>query len=114
MDPPALFASGELYARLVPEPGQGRWAAAAGGAKSAAFVGGSLALYLNLPATRALARRLGARDGRDLMINSGVLGLESRRPPARTHVLAGLMFALYPLWWRLGWDHGRRARPRAG
>ena len=52
------------------------------------------------------------RDGRDLMLNSWVFDFDTKRVSTRTHVLAGLMFALYPLWWWLGWDHGRRVRPR--
>ena len=50
---------------------------------------------------------------RDLMINSWIGDLDYKRPGPRTHALAALMFALYPLWWWLGWDHGRRARPRS-
>jgi hypothetical protein len=112
-DPPALFASGEAYARLAPESGQGGLERVFGGLTVAGFVLGSLAFYTELPGANAIARRLGTRSGRDLMINSWIADFEYKRPRGRVHALAALMFALYPLWWWLGWDHGRRARPRA-
>ena len=112
-DPPALFASGEVYARAAPESAQGGMARAAGTATVATFVLCSLALYLELPVAQTIARRLRTRSGRDLMINSWIGDLDYKRPGARTHALAALMFALYPLWWWLGWDHGRRSRPRS-
>jgi hypothetical protein len=39
-------------------------------------------------------------------------GKRRRRRSARTDALAAAVFAAYPLAWWLGWDHGRRARPR--
>jgi hypothetical protein len=35
-----------------------------------------------------------------------------RRRSRREEALAFAVFASYPLWLWLGWDHGRRARPR--
>jgi hypothetical protein len=111
-DPPALFASGEVYARAAPESAQGGMAQATGAVTVATFIACSVALYLELPLANTIARRLGTRSGRDLMINSWIADFEYKRPRPRMHALAALMFALYPLWWWLGWDHGRRARPR--
>jgi hypothetical protein len=111
LDPPLLYASGAAYGRLVPEPAQGGFAAAAAAATLAVFVGTSASMYLNLGWTRPLARVFRARSGRDWMLNSGVLRLPHRRVGPRTHAAALLLFATYPLWLWLGWDHGRRARP---
>ena len=111
-DPPALYASGRAYAQTMPESAQGARAGVAGALTVGAFLIGSIALYLNIPVARSIARRLGTRDGRDLMLNSWVFDFDTKRVSTRTHVLAAVMFALYPLWWWLGWDQGRRARPR--
>ena len=113
LDPPLLYASGEAYGRLAPESAQGGVAVAAGAATLAVFVGTSASLYANRAWTRPLVRLVRARDGRDWMLNSGVLRLPYRRVGARTHLAAAAAFATYPLWLWLGWDHGRRARPRA-
>jgi hypothetical protein len=55
-------------------------------------------------------KSLGARDGRDWMINSGVLKIDSRRVGLRGHLLSLLLFAGYPLSLIAGYRHGRRAR----
>src|SRR5947209_16815096 len=113
VDPPSLFLSGELYARTLPESAQGRGAGVAGTLTTALFAGAAVAFYFDLGPTRKWSRRLGFRNGRDLMINTKVFDFEHRRPSARTHALSALALATYPLWWRLGWDHGRRRRPRS-
>ena len=113
IDPPWLYASGEAYARLAPESAQGGLATAAGAATAAAFLGTSVSLYLNLPWTEPIWRACRARSGRDWMLNSGVFRFEHKRPGPRTHAAAALVFATYPLWLWLGWDRGRRRRPRA-
>lgn len=113
IDPPWLYANGEAYARLAPESAQGRKAAAAGALTLAVFYGVSVSLYLNLPWTRPLWRFIPGRDGRDWMINSGVLRFDARRPSTRTHALSALVFATYPLWLLLGYRRGRRKRTLA-
>ena len=77
----------------------------------ASFWGVSVALYLNRPWTRPVWRLCRARSGRDWMLNSGVFHFDWRRPPARTHAIASLIFATYPLWLWLGVRNARRTQP---
>jgi hypothetical protein len=90
IDPPWLYATGRAYGRLMPE---------------------------ETPAARPWTRRIWeachAQDGRDWMLNSGVLHLDRRRAGGRTHAISALIFATYPLWLRLGERRARRtARDR--
>ncbi|HEX8068247.1 MAG TPA: hypothetical protein VF520_17165 [Thermoleophilaceae bacterium] len=112
VDPPLLVASGEAYARLAPEEAQGGLARAAAAACLALFWGVSGPLYLNARWTRPLWRLLPGRDGCDWIIRSGVLPVRPPRRDARLDAVVVALFATYPLWLWLGWDHGRRARPR--
>jgi hypothetical protein len=111
IDPPWLYANGRAYARLAPERAQGRVAAAAGAATTAVFWGVSISLYLNRPWTRWIWRLCRARDGRDWMLNSGVLRLDERGAGGRavlTHAVSAALFASYPYWLWRGWHDGRR------
>lgn len=111
IDPPALYTAGEAYARGAPESAQGRAAGLAGAGVVGTFLAVSVSLWLDLPWVRPFARALRARDGRDFMVGSGLVRIDAvRRPGGGTHALAGLAFVTYPLWYWLGWDHGRRAR----
>ena len=112
VDPPLLYAAGEAYARALPESAQGRSAGVAGALTTAAFVGVSAALWLELPGTKDVVRAFGARSGREFMVAWPAFRWRGgRKAGPREHALAAVAFSLYPLWWRLGWDHGRRARP---
>ena len=113
IDPPWLYANGEAYARAAPESAQGGVAKATGAVTIAAFWITSISLYLNLPWTKPIWKACGAKSGRDWMLNSGVVGFDHKRPGPPTHVISALLFASYPLWLCLGWDHGRRAWPRS-
>ena len=108
IDPPWLYANGRAYAALAPERAQGRAAAAAGAATMAAFWTVSVSLYLNRRWTRPIWEACRAEDGRDWMLNSGVLRLDHRAAGPATHAAAAALFASYPLWLWLGWRHGRR------
>lgn len=110
IDPPLLFLNGEMYARLAPEEAQGTAARLAGAATIALFWFVGVALYLDRDWPRPLAAPFRARDGRDFMVNSGVLRIDTGRAGARMHLAAALAFATYPLWLAAGWRHGRRAR----
>ncbi len=103
IDPPWLYANGRLTARL-PERAQGPVAAVTVGT----FLVTSVSLYLNRPWTRWIWELCRARDGRDWMLNSGVLPLEHAAPPRRTHLASAALFASYPCWLWLGLRHGRR------
>jgi len=108
IDPPWLYANGRAYAALAPERAQGRAAAAAGAATMAAFWAVSVSLYLNRRWTEPIWKACRAEDGRDWMINSGVLRLDHRHAGPATHAASAALFASYPLWLWLGWSHGRR------
>jgi len=112
VDPPALYAAGEAYARGAPESAQGRAAGVVGAGVVASFLAVSVSLWLDLPWVRPLWRAFGARSGREFQVGTGIVDVDAvRKPGAREHALAALGFASYPLWYWLGWDHGRRARP---
>jgi hypothetical protein len=111
-DPILLALSGEAYARAAPEEAQGGRAKAAAAACVAVYWAISGASYLNSPWAKPLVRPLPGHDGRDWMVNSGLFRLDSRRRTPRMDLAALLIFATYPLWLWLGWDHGRRRRPR--
>lgn len=109
IDPPWLYANGRAYAALAPEHAQGRAAAAVGAATMAVFWGVSISLYLNRPWTRRLWELCRARDGRDWMLNSGVLRIDERAAGPAIHAVSAALFASYPYWLWRGWRDGRRA-----
>jgi hypothetical protein len=112
VDPPALYAAGEAYARAAPESAQGRAAGVVGAGVVASFLAVSVALWLDRPWVRPLWKAFGARDGRDFQVGTGVFHVDAvRRPGTREHALAAAGFLTYPLWYWMGWDHGRRSRP---
>lgn len=108
LDPPLLVASGAAVE------------AAAGNDKVTArrlrrgvvalFVGVSLALYANVPGLERIWRPFGARSGREFMLTSGLARVDERRIEPRQHAAALALFALYPLWVRLGGALVRAAR----
>ena len=112
-DPVLLFAAGELYARLLPESAQGGLAVAAGTAKVASFEAAGIGSYLDADWAKRLWKPFGAKNGTDFMLAWPFAHGKRRRRTARTDTAAALVFAAYPLAWWLGWDHGRRRRPRA-
>ena len=112
-DPPLLLADGEAYARLLPESAQGRAAGVAGALTVAAFWATAAALWLDHPVVRPFRSALGYRSGREFMLRFPLPDRgRRRRASTREQALALAGLAAYPLWWWLGWDHGRRARPR--
>ena len=100
IDPPLLIASGAAIE------------AAKGGDETVArrlrtvvvslFVLVSLALYANLPGLGRIWRPFGARSGREFMLASGLARVDESRVGPRQHAAALSLFALYPLWVRLG------------
>jgi hypothetical protein len=114
IDAPWLYTNGQVYGRLAPDSAQGEVARAVGAATIATFWLVSVSLYLNLPWTDRIARACGADNGRDWMLNSGLLRIDHRRAGVRTHALAALIFLTYPLWLWLGFSSGRRARLEQG
>jgi hypothetical protein len=110
IDPPWLYTNGQAYARLAPDAAQGKTAARAGVATVAVFWLVSVSLYLNRRWTAQIAKACRAEDGRDWMLNSGVLKLDHRSAGPRTHAVAGLIFVTYPLWLWLGYRRGLQGR----
>jgi hypothetical protein len=113
VDPPMLIADGELYARVMPESAQGGAAKAVGTLTVAVFWVAAAALWFDHPAVVPFRKRLGYRSGREFMLRFPLPDRgRRRRRDRREDAIAAAVFASYPLWWWLGWDHGRRARPR--
>jgi hypothetical protein len=104
IDPPWLYANGRAYAALTRER---RTAALLGAATIGAFWAVSISLYANRRWTRPIWRLCRAEDGRDWMLNSGVLKLDPDRAGTPTHLISGALFATYPLWLWLGLRHGQ-------
>jgi hypothetical protein len=98
-DPPLLVAGGAAIERLAPDHAT---ATVAEWAMLAVFIGTSTALYANVPGLGLLWRPYGSTSGRDFMLNSGMTRFRHDRPPLRTHLLAAVLFATYPLWLRAG------------
>ena len=103
-DPPLLYVAGRAIAH---EPDRGRRRLLAGAALGV-FYGVSIPLYLEQRWIRPFWRILGARGGRDFMLNSNVLRLDADAAGPRTHVVAAVLFAVtYPL----ALAAGMKARP---
>lgn len=109
IDPPLLYGGGRAYARATrdADPSRAR-DLAVGTAFMVTFWGVSVGMYLDQGWTGPLWRMCRAASGRDWMLNSGVFGFDWRKPNARTHAIAGAIFATYPLWLWRGMRHARR------
>jgi hypothetical protein len=112
LDPVLLFLDGEGYARL-PESAQGGAAKLVGGATIGVALAAGIGSYLDADWTKPMWKPLGAKSGVDFMLAWPVAHGKRRRRTKSTDALALAAFAAYPLAWWLGWDHGRRRRPRA-
>ena len=108
IDPPLLVASGAAIEAAAGE--DERLARRLRVGVVAVFVCVSLALYANLPGLGLIWRPFGARSGREFMLASGLARIDERRIGARRHAAALSLFALYPLWARLGAALVRAAR----
>lgn len=105
IDPPLLYAGGRVYAAARDEDPTRDAAVAA--ASMALFWGVSVSLYLNKRWTKPIWWLCRADSGRDWMLNSGVLRLDSRRAGRLTHVISAVIFATYPYWLWRGLRDGR-------
>jgi hypothetical protein len=114
VDPPLLIADGELFARALPESAQGRAALVTGALTTGVFWVAATAFWFDHPLVAPVRKSLGYRSGREFMLRYPLpdRGRRRRRHNAREDAVALASLAAYPLWWWLGWDHGRRARPR--
>lgn len=99
LDPPILIGSGAAIERLgLDERAARRLQEGA----LVVVVGTSLALYANAPGLRFIWGPFGARSGREFMLTSGLAPVEEDAIPPLRHLAALSLFALYPLWLRLG------------
>jgi hypothetical protein len=112
-DPVLLLADGEAYARTLPESAQGGAAKVVGSATVGAILAAGIGSYLDAGWAKPLWKPFGAKTGTDFMLAWPFAHGKRRRRSPRTDAIAAAVFATYPLWWWLGWDHGRRRRPRA-
>jgi len=99
LDPPLLAASGAVTGAALPD---GRPQQIAGAVTVGAFIGGSLALYMNVPQIVNRWPLFGSRSGREFMITSGIARINERKITKAQHAGALSLFALYPLWFELG------------
>jgi hypothetical protein len=100
IDPPLLVASG---AAIEAVSGGDETAARRGRRLVAGlFVGVSLCLYANVPGLGRIWRPFGARSGREFMLTSGLARIDEEKITPAQHLGALSLFALYPLWVRLG------------
>lgn len=106
LDPPLLIAAGAAVERTVPAERRDLVAASVVGV----FVGGSVALYLEVPGLGLIWRWFRVETSRDFMINSGVFHRPYRDPAWRTNAMAAAVFATYPMWMALGRKLGRTLR----
>jgi hypothetical protein len=102
IDGPWLYANGRAIARATHDPKP----LAAG--TMALFWGVSIPLYLDQRWTRPIWKACRAKSGRDWMVNSGVLRIDTRKLSTRGHAVSAAIFATYPLWLWLGIRHGKR------
>ncbi len=103
LDPPLLFASGVLIDRRLPSDRRDIAEAATLGV----FFGGSFLLYNNVSGLGVLWRPFRAHNGRDVMWNSGVFGLNTVEAGWPLHAAAAAIFATYPFFIKLGRRLGR-------
>jgi hypothetical protein len=104
IDPPWLYATGRAAANHV-EP---QTATKLGAATMAVFWGTSISLYLDKRWTKPIWEACRADSGRDWMLNSGVFKFPYKRVGRRTHAVSALLFASYPYWLWLGYEHARK------
>ena len=102
IDPPWLYANGRALAKLDERP-----AKALGAATIATFWSVSIGLYLNQRWTKPVWKACRAQDGRDWMLNSGVLRIDEQAAGPVTHAVSAALFASYPYWLWRGWRDGR-------
>src|SRR4051794_29051994 len=112
-DPVLLFADGEAYARTLPESAQGGAAKVVGGLTVSSFLAAAIGSYLDAKWAKRLWKPFapGAKNGTDFMLAWPVAHGKRRRRTTGADAVAAVSLAAYPLWWWLGWDHGRRRRP---
>ena len=72
------------------------------------FCGRRHGLYANLTPLVRVWPTLGARTGREFMLTSGLAEVDEESIRPAHHVAALSLFALYPLWFRLGQALARR------
>ncbi len=105
LDPPMLFGSGWLAARLTrrlrPGAREAVYRTLRVGTITVFWVT-SVSLYLNLPWTERIWKMVRAESGRDWMLNSGVFSFDHEHASAKTHAVSAAILATYPMWFEAG------------
>lgn len=109
VDAPLLVGAGAAAGVLSEDP---KARAVLGAATLGGFYAVSVSMYLEARWTRPIWKLVGARSGRDWMVNSGVFDFDVSRMTRRHHALAALLFASYVGWYLLGLVLGSRLRRR--
>lgn len=112
-DPPLLTAAGAAGGALLDDSVE--TPATAG--ITALFWGVSVPLWYDVSWIRWFARIWGVESGREFMLNSGRIGFgllrfDASKKSLRRDLVAMAVLLSYPLWFRLGWVLGRKARER--
>lgn len=110
VDAPLLVGAGTAAGVLSEDP---KARALLGAATLGGFYAVSVSMYLEAGWTRPIWKLVGARSGRDWMVNSGVFHFDVSRMTRRQHALAALVFASYVGWYLLGLVVGSRLRRRS-
>lgn len=105
LDPVLLVEAGATIGERIDDE---RVAAAAGAVTLAGFYAISVSLFRDAAWTRPIWRIVGARSGKDWMLNSGVFSFEFKSPGRRISLASIAIFATYPFWLVAGIAWGRR------
>ncbi|RIK10630.1 MAG: hypothetical protein DCC49_02975 [Acidobacteria bacterium] len=107
MDPVLLLEAGATIGERVEDD---RTATVTGAATLAGFYAISVPLFVDARWTRPIWRLVGAKSGKDWMLNSGVFAFDYRSTGRRANLVSAAIFATYPLWLAAGILWGRRRR----
>lgn len=107
LDPVLLLEAGATIGERIEDD---RAATATGAATLAGFYAISVPLFVDARWTRPIWKLVGAKSGKDWMLNSGVFDFDYRDDSRRTNLASAAIFATYPLWLAAGILWGRRRR----
>lgn len=107
LDPVLLLEAGATIGERIEDD---RAATVTGAGTLAGFYAISIPLFIDARWTRPIWKLVGAKSGRDWMLNSGIFAFNFRSSSRRTTLASVALFATYPLWLAAGILWGRRRR----
>lgn len=107
LDPMLLLEAGATIGERIEDD---RAASVTGAATLAGFYAISVPLFVDARWTRPIWRLVGAKSGKDWMLNSGVFAFDYRDTGRGANFASVAIFATYPLWLAAGILWGRRRR----